>query len=139
MNTKGFTLIELLIVVTIIALLAALVVPSYQNYVLKTQITRGYGEMNSLRTAVEVCESEGNLGNSCTLDTVQSNLYLQDPVVTFRPSSIRATFGNQAHPRLQGGTIQLVRGQTSAWVCSMQLNNDIPQMLIPKECRDAAP
>lgn len=133
----GFTLIELMVTVAIIALLAAIAIPSYENYVLKSQIIRGFAEMNSLRTAVEVCESEGSLGNSCALDNVQSSLYLENPNVTFRPSRISATFGNQAHTKLQGGTIVLERSTTSAWVCTMTFSSTVPQGVIPRGCRNA--
>lgn len=38
---RGFTLIELMIVVTIIAILAAIVYPNYQNYILKSRRSDG--------------------------------------------------------------------------------------------------
>lgn len=58
-NQKGFTLIELMIVVAIIAILAAIAIPQYQNYVARSQIAKGIGEAGSLKTAVEACLADG--------------------------------------------------------------------------------
>ena len=54
MNTmqKGFTLIELMIVVAIIGILAAIALPAYQDYTVRTRITEGLGLANSAKLAI---------------------------------------------------------------------------------------
>ena len=49
---KGFTLIELMIVVAIIGILAAVALPAYQDYTVRTRITEGLGLAESAKTVV---------------------------------------------------------------------------------------
>ena len=50
MRCGGFTLIELMIVVAIAAILAIIAVPAYNRYVVRSDLTEAYNDMQALAT-----------------------------------------------------------------------------------------
>lgn len=68
-NNLGFTLIELMIVMAIIAILSAIGLPAYQNYLQKAAINDMLQLMMPYKTAIELCAMERGSVQNCNAET----------------------------------------------------------------------
>ncbi len=82
-DTRGFTLIELLITVAVLGVLAAIALPSYQNYV--NQSRRADAKTGLLRAA-QVME-RNYTANNCYNKTTQADCAAQTGTDTTAPAS----------------------------------------------------
>ena len=71
---KGFTLIELMIVVAIIGILAAIAIPAYQDYTVRTKWASNIADVEGVKTAIKTClNDQATDGTKCdTLGELQA-------------------------------------------------------------------
>jgi type IV pilus assembly protein PilA len=138
-NMQGFTLIELMIVVAIIAILAAIALPAYQDYLVKSRVSEIVLAASSARTTVsEAAAADPSEDMPATVEIeTQDSRYVDE--VTYDTGVITATASDQVGGEVEAGqTIELTgtknpNGQV-IWACG----GSIAGKYRPATCQGAA-
>jgi type IV pilus assembly protein PilA len=157
---KGFTLIELMIVVAIIGILAAIAIPAYQDYTIRSQVTEGLNLASAVKAGVaETFAQTGEWPDDLTAaggTEPPSGKYVSG--IEVDNGTINITFGNDANTNIEGDILS-IRPVVSpnndiVWLCgyftaanSTSLDDpssgasggdatDIDPKYLPQSCRD---
>lgn len=153
----GFTLIELMIVVAIMGVLATMAMPSYQDRVIRTQVSEGINLAAFVRESVQEYYRKNRRfpADNAALGLPPSSQIVGNHVssVAVVEGAVVITYGNRVNRFIAGKKLTLRPAVVSghpvvpiAWVCGnasapekMQVagrnDTDIPATQLPIDCR----
>lgn len=152
--TKGFTLIELMIVVAVIAILVALAVPAYNDYMIRSKITecinnaaasklaiseyrQTYGAWPPDLAAAGLIENTGSGGTGTSKYCVGINLYASDTgtfAINIDEGAVDSALTNLAPVMVP--TVPLSNNIIN-WDCQVGTTPATEVKYLPSNCRDS--
>ena len=140
---QGFTLIELMIVVAIIGILAAIAIPAYQDYTIRSQVSEGLSLAAGSKTAVgEFFTDRGQFptNNASAGVTAAGSIagnYVSQVAISGGLITVTYDDQNGASPniKIDGDTLLLSpidNGGSLKWTCK---SSDLLPKYLPSSCR----
>lgn len=142
---KGFTLIELMIVVAIIAILAAIAIPAYQDYLVRSQVSEASTLADGSKTAIsEFYSNTGQFPSTNASAGLAPKTDIQGKYVSevdaggVKAGVIRVTFGNSANKAIKGkffGLSAITHAGSIEWSCKNATYTTVDTKYLPTSCR----
>jgi len=139
-SQRGFTLIELMIVVTIIGILAAVAIPMYIDYAVRSQVAEGINLASGAKTAVaEFYQEHGAFPTDNTEASLAPAGNIQGKYVasvSVSDAVISIQYGNDANSKIGGKTVVVTAADNLGslkWECAS--GGALLEKHLPSACR----